>query len=68
MYIEGIIVYVCVQFFPGDSKLHLDWLRNMAEMKIQKATEDPSPTKIEPLVALLNELGTCIYQALPVSL
>ena len=48
---------VCVQFFPGDSKLQLDWLRNVAEMRIQQATQDPSPTKIEPLVALLDKLG-----------
>ena len=59
----GIHVGVCVcPVFPrGLHKLHLDWLRNMAEMKIQKATEDPFPTKIEPLVALLDELGIHLH-------
>ena len=51
------VLCVCVQFFPGDSQLQLDWLRNVAEMRIQQATQDPSPTKIEPLVALLDKLG-----------
>ena len=45
------------QFFPGNSKLRLDWLRSVAEMRIQQAEQDPSPTKIEPLVALLDSLG-----------
>ena len=47
------------QFFPGNSKLRLDWLRSVAEMRIQQAEQDPSPTKIEPLVALLDRLGWC---------
>ena len=50
---EGIFL----QFFPGNSKLRLDWLRSVAEMRIQQAEQDPSPTKIEPLVALLDKLG-----------
>lgn len=46
-----------LQFFPGNSKLQLNWLRSVAEMRIQQAQQDPSPTKIEPLVALLDKLG-----------
>ena len=48
-----------MQFFPGDRKLQLEWLHNVAEMRIQQAMQDPSPTKMEPLVALLDKLGLC---------
>lgn len=58
MSITACIFSLCVeQFFPGDSKLQLNWLRCVAEMRIQQAEQDPSPTKIEPLVALLDKLG-----------
>ena len=52
-----LIFIVDKQFFPGDSKLRLGWLHGVAEMGIQQAKQDPSPTKIEPLVALLDRLG-----------
>ena len=48
-----------MQFFPGDRKLQLELLHNVAEMRIQQAMQDPSPTKMEPLVALLDKLGRC---------
>ena len=48
-----------MQFFPRDRKLQLELLHNVAEMRIQQAMQDPSPTKMEPLVALLDKLGLC---------
>ena len=54
------MLYSTFQFFPGDSKLRLGWLHGVAEMGIQQAKQDPSPTKIEPLVALLDRLGCVI--------
>jgi DNA-dependent protein kinase catalytic subunit len=52
----GLTETAVKKFFPGDSKLRLGWLHGVAEMGIQQAKQDPSPTKIEPLVALLDRL------------
>ena len=62
-YIDGIIIYVIViwlsllQHFSSDIRLTLEWMHSVAEMKIQQAEQDPSPNKIEPLVALVDRLG-----------
>ena len=56
------------QFFPQDRGLYLEWLQSVAEMRMQKAEQDPSPTKIEPLVTLLDKLGAYSHTHTPTHL
>lgn len=48
---------VLLQHFSSDVRLKLEWMHSVAEMRIQQAEQDPSPNKIEPLVALVDRLG-----------
>ena len=54
-----ILLYLTVllQQFPSDIRLQLEWMHSVAEMQVQQAEQDPSPNKIEPLVALVDRLG-----------
>ena len=46
------------QHFPSDTRLQLEWMHSVAEMRVQQAEQDPSPITIEPLVALVDRLGS----------
>ena len=54
-----------MQHFPSDNSLSLKWMHSVAEMRIQQAEQDPSPTVVEPLVALVDRLGQSVTAKLP---
>ena len=45
------------QHMPSDIKLQLSWIHNVAEMRLQQAEQDPSPSKMDPMVSLLERFG-----------
>ena len=55
-----------MQHFPSDNRLSLKWMHSVAEMRIQQADQDPSPSVVEPLVALVDRLGQSVTAKLPV--
>ena len=46
-----------MQHFPSDEELQIKWIHSVAEMRIQQAEQDPSPSKIDPVVAMVDRLG-----------
>ena len=46
-----------LQHFPSDVELQLQWLHSVAEMRVQQVEQDPSPTKIEPLISLVDRIS-----------
>jgi hypothetical protein len=42
---------------PSDTKLQLGWIHSVAGMRLQQAEQDPSPTKMDPMISLVERFG-----------
>ena len=55
-----VVVVVATQHNPSDTKLQLEWIHNVAEMRLQQAEQDPSPNKLDPVISLLDRFSESI--------
>eukprot|EP00731_Ephydatia_muelleri_P028749 Em0020g393a len=45
-----------IEHFAHDPTLKIQWIHGVASMRIQQSQQDPSPTKLEPNIPLLEQL------------